>query len=124
MSCLCAPSTAAESESDLFPKWGKHSHVGIFLCHSPHHAVSVPLILSTQAGLVNPQFHCVFDDDFDTVKKEQHDTSIWQRRAHLQATQDKLRAATVNVVPVTQPTLTTKTSLLPNYGANIPATLQ
>ena len=42
----------------------------------------------------------------------------------LQATQDKLRAATVNVMPVTQPTLTTKTSLLPNDGANIPAALQ
>ena len=108
---------------NVFPKWGKCSHVGIFLCHSPHHAASVPLILSTQRGLVSPQFHCVFNDDFDTVKKEQHDTSIWQRKAHRQATQDKCRAATVNVMPVTQPTLT-KTLLLPNYGADIPATLQ
>ena len=39
---------------------------------------------------VSPQFHCVFGDDFDTVKKEQHDTSIWQRKVHLQATHDKL----------------------------------
>ena len=49
--------------------------------------------------------------------------AFWQRKVHLQATQDKLRAATVKVMPVTQPTLT-KTSFLPNYGANIPATLQ
>ena len=51
-----------------FPKWNERSRVGIFLCHSPHHAASVPLILSTQTGLVSPQFHCVFDDRFDTVK--------------------------------------------------------
>ena len=43
-----------------FPKWGERSRIGIFLCHSPHHASSVPLILSTQTGLVSPQFHCVF----------------------------------------------------------------
>ena len=61
-----------------FPKWGEHSHAGIFLCHSPHHAASIPLILSTQTGLVSPQFHCVFDNHLDTVKKEQHDTSVWQ----------------------------------------------
>ena len=61
-----------------FPKWGERSRIGIFLCHSPHHASSVPLVLSTQTGLVSPQFHCVFDDDFDTVKKEQADTSIWK----------------------------------------------
>ena len=71
-----------------FPKWGEHSHISIFLCHLPHHAASVPLILSTQTGLVSPQFHCVFDDDFNTVKKEQHDTSVCQRKVHLQATQD------------------------------------
>ena len=51
-----------------FPKWGEHSRIGIFLCHAPHHASSVPLVLSTQTGLVSPQFHCVLDDDFDTVK--------------------------------------------------------
>ena len=96
-----------------FPKRGEHSCISIFLCHSPHHAASIPLILSTQTGLVSPQFHCVFDNEFDTVKKERHDTSVWERKVHLQATQDKLQAATVKVMPVTQPTLT-KTSLLPN----------
>ena len=38
-----------------FPKWNERSRVGIFLCHSPHHAALVPLILSTQTGLVSPQ---------------------------------------------------------------------
>ena len=121
--CLVYVLQAPLQNQNLFPKLGERSYVSIFLCHSPHHAASIPLVLSTQTGLVSPQFHCIFGDDFDTVKKEQHDTSIWQRKAHLQATQDKLQAATVNVMPVTQPTLT-KTSLLPNYGANIPTTLQ
>ena len=67
-----------------FPKWGEHSRIGIFLCHSPHHASSVPLVLSTQTRLISPQFHCVFNDDFNTVKKEQADTSIWKVKAHLQ----------------------------------------
>ena len=65
-----------------FPKWNERSQVGIFLCHSPHHAASVPLILSTQTGLVSPQFHCVFDDRFETVKNEPNDTSVWQHKAH------------------------------------------
>ena len=46
-----------------------------------HHAASIPLILSTQTGLVSPQFRCVFDEDFDTVKKEQHDTSILAKKS-------------------------------------------
>ena len=65
-----------------FPKWNKQSRVGIFLCHSPHHATSVPFILSTQTGLVSPQFHCVFDDQFKTVKNEPNDTSVWQKKAY------------------------------------------
>lgn len=71
-----------------FPKWNERSWVGIFLCHSPHHAASVPLILSTQTGLVSPQFHCVFDDTFDTVKHDPADTSLWQRKAHLHKQND------------------------------------
>ena len=67
-----------------FPKWGECSRIGIFLCHSPHHVSSIPLVLSTQTRLMSPQFHCVFNDNFDTVKKEQADTSIWKVKALLQ----------------------------------------
>ena len=69
-----------------FPKWGEQSRVGIFLCLSSHHASSIPLILSTQTGLISPQFHCVGYNNLDTVKKEQVDTSIWKVTAHLQET--------------------------------------
>ena len=49
------------------PKWEPRSHTGIFLGHSPTHAGSVALVLHLRTGLVSPQYHVVFDDDFSTV---------------------------------------------------------
>ena len=65
-------------------KWTDRARVGIFLCHSPHHATDVPLILNTQTGLVSPQFHLIYDDDFDTVKRDVKFKSLWQIKARLQ----------------------------------------
>ena len=65
--CLVYILQAPLQNCNPFPKWNERSRVGIFLCHSPHQASSVPLILSTQTGLVIPQLHCVFNDNFDTV---------------------------------------------------------
>ena len=76
--------------------------MGIFLCHCPHHAASVPLILSTQTGLVSPQFHCVFDDRFETVKNEPNDTSLWQQKAHF----TKLATDKTNDLLISTPTHT------------------
>ena len=103
-----------------FPKRNEQSQVGIFLCHSPHHAASVPLILSTQTGLVSPQFHCVFDDRFETVKNEPNDTSLWQRKAHF----TKLAHDKTNNLLISTPTHTqAPTPSLPLYASEIPATL-
>ena len=77
-----------------FPKWGECSRICIILCHSPHHVSSVPLVLSTQTSLISPQFHCVFNDDFDTVRKEQADTSIWKIKAHLQESKERVTKTT------------------------------
>jgi len=41
--------------------------MGVYLGSSPNHASSVPLVLSTTTGLVSPQFHVVFDDNFTTT---------------------------------------------------------
>ena len=65
-------------------KVGRPFHNWHLLVPFPHHASSVPLVLSTQTGLISPQFHCVFDDDFDTVWKEQANMRIWKSKAHLQ----------------------------------------
>ena len=49
------------------PKWEPRARVGIYLGRSPAHASNVALVLNPKTGLVSPQFHVVFDDDFTTV---------------------------------------------------------
>ena len=106
-----------------FPKWGERSRIDIFLCHSPHHASSVPLILSTQTGLVSPQFHCAFDDNFDTMKREQADTSLWKIKAHLQEAKEQVLEKSTRSSLVSAPTNQPAPSL-PSYGRDIPQALQ
>jgi hypothetical protein len=55
------------------PKWKPRSLQGVYLGPSPDHASSVPLVLSTQTGLVSPQYHVVFDDNFSTIHCLQED---------------------------------------------------
>lgn len=64
-------------------KWQDRTCVGIFLCHSPDHASSVPLVLNTRTGLVSPQFHCIYDDAFDTCRNDAKFESLWQHKAKL-----------------------------------------
>mmetsp|Transcript_41992 Transcript_41992/g.101184 ORF Transcript_41992/g.101184 Transcript_41992/m.101184 type:complete len:1373 (+) Transcript_41992:2978-7096(+) len=75
-------------------KWTDRARVGIFLCHSPNHAANVPLILNTKTGLVSPQFHCIYDDAFDTCKRDNHFTSAWQRKARLHLDEKKKKEIT------------------------------
>ena len=59
----------AENQSGKIgtPKWDPKSHAGIYLGHSPCHAGSVALVLNLATGLISPQFHVIFDDEFTTV---------------------------------------------------------
>ena len=41
--------------------------MGIHLGQSPAHAANFVLVLNPKTGLVSPQFHVVFDDNFTTV---------------------------------------------------------
>jgi hypothetical protein len=66
-----------------FNKWKDHSKVGIFLCHSPEHALNVPLVLNTQTGNVVPQFHCIYDNEFTTCRRSARFESLWQMKAKL-----------------------------------------
>ena len=106
-----------------FPKWGERSRIVIFLCHSPHHASSVPLILSTQTGLVSPQFHCVFDDNFDTVKRKQANPSILKIKAHLQEAKEQAAEVTTQSLLISGPNHQPVTSLRP-YVRDIPQAFQ
>ena len=65
-------------------KWTDRSRVGIYLCQSPNHSKEVPLILNTQSGNVSPQFHCIYDDEFNTCRRDAKFTSLWQYKAKLQ----------------------------------------
>ena len=48
-------------------KWDPRARVGIYLGESPYHAGNVALVLNPRTGHVSPQYHMVFDDDFNTV---------------------------------------------------------
>lgn len=49
------------------PKWDPRARLGIYVGHSPMHAGNVALVLNPRTGLISPQFHVIFDDDFSTV---------------------------------------------------------
>ena len=49
------------------PKWDPRERLGIYLGRYPAHAGNVALVLNPKAGLVSPQYHVVFDDDFTTA---------------------------------------------------------
>ena len=46
------------------PKWDPRTRLGIYVGRSPYHAGSVALVLNPRTGHVSPQYHLVFDDDF------------------------------------------------------------
>ncbi len=48
--------------------------MGIYVGRSPNHAGSVALVLNPKTGLVSPQYHVIFDDNFTTVLHLCNDT--------------------------------------------------
>ena len=62
-------------------KWSDRTRVGINLGYSSRHALNVSLILNLQTGLVSPQYHCQYDDLFETTTGTQARSipiSLWQ----------------------------------------------
>jgi hypothetical protein len=65
-------------------KWSDRTRIGINLGYSSRHALRVLLILNLQTGLVSPQYHCQYDDLFETTMGTQArsiPTSQWQYKA-------------------------------------------
>jgi hypothetical protein len=56
-----------QTNSKGLPKWEPRARLAIYVGHSPAHAGSVALVLNPKTGLVSPQFHVVFDDNFSTI---------------------------------------------------------
>jgi hypothetical protein len=66
-------------------KWTDRARLGVNLGFSPQHSKSVALVLSLTTGLVSPQFHCQFDEAFQTVRgidASLQPPSLWQEKAY------------------------------------------
>jgi hypothetical protein len=64
-------------------RWIDVTRIGINLGPSPRHASSVALILNLKSGLVSPQFHCQYDDLFESTTGTQARSmpqSLWQQK--------------------------------------------
>jgi hypothetical protein len=79
---LNAPLQAGQSQ----PKWQERSRVGCDLGLSSQHATSVSLILHPRTGLVSPQFHCVFDENFETLLDLGRFATLWPLHSKLKPT--------------------------------------
>jgi hypothetical protein len=78
------------------PKWSPRARIGLNLGPSPMHARNVYLVLNLHTGLVSPQYHCRFDDFFETTRHgspEVSDTITWQQLAKLDRTYEVLGQA-------------------------------
>jgi transposase InsO family protein len=66
------------------PKWSPCARLGLNLGPCPNHARNVNLVLNLSTGLCSPQFHCRFDDFFETTQLSLSDvetTSLWKQLA-------------------------------------------
>ena len=48
------------------------------------HASSMSLVLNPKTGYVSPQFHCIYDDQFDSAKTDKNFSAVWAEKAGLQ----------------------------------------
>jgi hypothetical protein len=92
---LAAPLQAGQS----IPKWDQRSRVGCYLGVSQKHATSVSLILHPRTGLVSPQFHCVYDNVFETLADLQRFAILWPKHASTPTTSESLSDYTRTAVP-------------------------
>jgi hypothetical protein len=50
------------------PKWTKHTTQKVYVGHLHHYSKLFPMVWDTKTKLVSPQFHGMFNDNFNTVK--------------------------------------------------------
>jgi hypothetical protein len=68
------------------PRWSPRAHLGLNLGPSLMHARNVYLVLNLVTGCVSPQYHCCFDDFFETMHHGAPNVSgtiCWQQLANL-----------------------------------------
>ena len=82
-----APVFALDNElasGGSLPRWAPRCRLGINLGPSPSHARNVSLVLNPDTGCVSPQYHCRFDNFFESVEAQEVSISkTWQQLAGL-----------------------------------------
>ncbi len=70
----------------LLPRWSPRVRLGLNPGPSCNHARNIYLVLNLMTGCVSPQYHCWFDDFFETTRHsgpDVSDTICWQQLAGL-----------------------------------------
>ncbi len=76
----------ALASRNQIPRWSQRVHLGLNLGPSPMHARNVYLVLNLVTGCVSPQYHCGFEEFFETTYHSAPDVSgtiCWQQLANL-----------------------------------------
>jgi hypothetical protein len=55
-------------EGTSLPKWTKRTTQKVYVGHLHQYSKSVPMVWDTKKKLVSPQFHFMFDDNFDNIQ--------------------------------------------------------
>jgi transposase InsO family protein len=66
----------ALQDGTKIPKWDTRARRGMFVGFSSSHSSLVPLVLNITTGKITPQFHVIFDDQFQTVTSLPKGTSL------------------------------------------------
>jgi len=94
---------------NTIPKWSPRSRLGLNLGPSPNHARNGNLVLNLNTGLVSPQFHCRYNDFFETTKHSERDimtSANWTQLAGFTkydgspTVKDRLSSADQHVMPI------------------------
>ena len=65
-------------DGQKIPKWQPRSHRGQYVGASPVHASTVGLIRHLTTENISPQFHCVYDDFFETIDStDEQEPAVW-----------------------------------------------
>ncbi len=84
--CLVLSLQNALASGNQLPRWSPRTRLGLNLGPSPMHTRNVCLVLNLVTGCVSPQYHCHFDDFFETTRHGASDVSgtiCWQQLANL-----------------------------------------
>ena len=93
----------ALQESKPFGKWNIRSKVGIYIGQSPNHNKRVALVLDRKTGLVSPQYHVQFDDDFTAVQQDTLDSDWLIKAGFVTREYDERSQRPVDKIPLEVP---------------------